>query len=149
MPRARNAWILAALIVAVSIVVTLDTSRGQSGFSNYSLRGVYRVAYTGINLPEGLPESGIGIFVADGFGQITGTEVLNMPGLLCRDVKVTATYSIGSNGLGSLAAEFTSPVAGCSGDFTSSLLVHEGGSLVTSVSNSTRFVTLSEIWRRD
>jgi len=149
MPRARNAWILAVLIVVVSIVAALDTSRGQSGYSNYSLRGVYRMTYTGINLPEGLPESGIGIFVADGVGHITGTEVLNMPGLSCPDVKLTATYSIDATGLGTMSAEFTSPIAGCSGNFTSSLLVHEGGHLITAVSNSTRFVVLSEVWRRD
>ena len=68
MPRARNAWILAALVVVVTIAVPLDTSRGQSGYSNYSLRGVYRATYSGINLPEGLPESGISVYVADGLG---------------------------------------------------------------------------------
>jgi hypothetical protein len=149
MSSARNAWILAMLIVVVSIVATLDTSRGQSGYSNYSVRGVYRVTYTGINLPEGLPESGIGIFVADGVGNITGTEVLNLPGLLCLDVKLTAAYSIDANGTGTLSAQFTSPITGCSGNYTSSLLVHEGGNLITAVSNSTRFVVLSEVWRRD
>jgi hypothetical protein len=151
MPRARNAWILAVLIVVVSI--TLDTtrgqSRGQSGYSNHSLRGVYRVTYTGINLPEGLPEAGIGIFVADGSGNITGTEVLNFPGQLCPDVKITATYSIDASGFGTMSAEFTSPTTGCSGNFSSSLLLHEGGNLVTAVSRSTRFVVLSEVWRRD
>jgi hypothetical protein len=149
MPRPRTAWILAVLIVVVSTVATLDTSRGQSGYSTYSLRGVYRVTYSGINLPEGLPESGIGVFVADGAGRITGTEVLNFPGVFCPDVKVTATYSIDGNGLGTMSAEFTSPITGCSGNFTSSLLVHDGGNSVTAVSNSTRFVTLSEVWRRE
>jgi hypothetical protein len=149
MPRARNAWILAVLIVVVSIVATLDTSRGQSGYSNYSLQGVYRVTYTGINLPEGLPESGIGIFVADGLGHITGTEVLNLPGLFCPDVKMTATYSIEANGFGTMSAAFTSPITGCSGSFSSSLLVHEGGNLVTAVSSSPRFVVVSEVWRRE
>jgi hypothetical protein len=151
MPRARNAWMLVLLIVVASI--TLDTtrgqSRGQSGYSNQSLRGVYRVTYTGINLPEGAPESGIGIFVADGFGQITGTEVLNMPGLFCPDVKLTATYSIDASGFGTMSAQFASPIAGCSGTFSSSLLLHENGALVTAVSTSTRFVVLSEVWRRD
>ena len=149
MLRARNAWILAVLTVAVSIVATLDTSRAQSGYSNYSVRGVYRIAYSGINLPEGLPESGIGIFVADGLGNLTGTEVLNMPGLFCPDVKMTATYSIDAQGFGTMSAQFTSPTAGCSGSFTSSLLVHDGGNLIRAVSNSTRFVVLSEEWRRE
>ena len=149
MPRARNAWILAVLIVVVSIVASLDTSRGQFGYSTYSVHGVYRITYTGINLPEGLPESGIGIFVADGVGNITGNTVLNLPGLFCPDVKLTATYSIDGNGFGRMSAEFMSPITGCSGNFTSSLLVHEGGNLITAVSNSTRFVVLSEVWRRE
>jgi hypothetical protein len=87
--------------------------------------------------------------VADGFGHITGTEVLNFPGLFCPDVKLTATYAIDASGFGTMSAEFASPITGCSGKFSSSLLVHEDGNLITAVSNSTRFVVLSEVWRRD
>jgi hypothetical protein len=156
MPRARHAWIL-VLIVAVSIVATRDTLRGQarglnhdqSGYSNYSLRGVYRATYTGINLPEGLPESGISVYVADGFGNITGTKVLNLPDVFCPDVKQTATYSVDANGFGRMSSQYTSPTPGCSGSYTSSFLLHDGGKLLTGVSNSPRFVVLSEVWRRD
>src|SRR5262245_60985831 len=149
MPRARSAWILAVLTVAVSIVATLDTSRAQSGYSTYSVRGVYRISYVGLSVPEGLPESGIGIFVADGLGHIVGTEVINMPGRFCNDVKVIGTYSVDASGLGTMSADFTSPITGCSGSFSLALVVSEGGNLVKGVSTSSRFVVLSEEWRRD
>ena len=149
MTRARNVCVLAVLAVIVTIVATMDTGRAASGYSTYSVRGTYRVTYTGLNLPSMIPESGIGIFVADGTGHITGTEILNVGGLLCTDVKVNGTYSVDVNGFGTMTATYTSAQPGCSGEFTIALLVHEGGTLVKALAAGPGFVTLHEDWRRD
>lgn len=149
MTRARNACVLAAIAVVVTIVATMDTGRAASGYSTYSVRGTYRIAYTGVNLPSLVPESGIGIFVADGTGGIAGTETLNISGLICTNVALTGTYSVDPNGMGTMSATFTSPVPGCSGDFTIHLIVHDGGNLVRAVGGGPGFVTLFEEWRRD
>jgi hypothetical protein len=125
-----------------------DTSSAPSGFSAYSIRGTYRVTFSGILLSSGQLESGIGIFIADGSGHISGTEVFSGGGKVCRDVAVTGTYTVGGNGIGAFSADFTSLSAGCSGHFNSALLLVDGGDVIHSVSTDTDFVTVAEEWRR-
>jgi hypothetical protein len=149
MTRVRNACVLAVIAVIVTIVATMDTGGATSGYSAYSIRGTYRITFTGLSLPSMSPESGVGVFVADGTGHITGTEVLNSGGKVCPDVTVTATYTVNVIGIGTLSADFTSPTPGCSGHFNSSLLVLDGGNVVKSVGTDPGFVTLSEEWRRE
>ena len=94
MTRAWNACVLTVLAVIVTIVATMDTGRAAAGYSTYSIRGTYRITYTGLSLPSMVPESGIGVFVADGTGHLTGTEVVNAGGLLCPNVAVTGAYTV-------------------------------------------------------
>lgn len=147
MTRVRNASVLAVLAVVVTIVGTMDTSRASVVHSQFSIHGTYRLTYTGLHIPSFAPESGVGIFVADGTGNIAGTEVFNVGGRVC-NVTVTATYTVNGNGTGTLSGNFTSPTPGCSGQFNSSLLIYEGGDAVKAVSIDPGFVTLSEEWRR-
>jgi hypothetical protein len=149
MKRIRSAGSLVALIVAVVTVAVMDTSSARPGFSLESIRGTYRLTFTGLMLPSLRPESGLGIFVADGHGRITGTEVFNSDGHLCPDVVVTATYTVDPNGTGALSADFTSPTPGCSGHFNSRLLILDGGHLIRAVGTDPGFVTISEEWRRE
>ena len=149
MTRALNACVLAVLAVIVTIVATMDTGRAAVGYSTYSIRGTYRITYTGLSLPSMVPESGIGVFVADGTGGLTGTEVVNAGGRLCPNVAVTGTYTVDGNGLGSLTAAFTSPTPGCSGNFTLALLVLDGGDTVKGLATGSGFITLSEDWKRE
>jgi hypothetical protein len=149
MTKVRNVCLLALLGLALVVVVTMDTSSARSGFSLDSIRGTYRLTFTGLILPSLRPESGLGIFVADGNGRITGTEVFNTDGHLCPDVVVSATYTVNPNGTGTLSADFASSSPPCSGHFNSSLLILDGGNLVRAVSTDPGFVTISEEWRRD
>jgi hypothetical protein len=149
MTRARNAWILAVLAVVVIVAVTMDTGRASTGYSNFSLRGTYRVAYAGISVAAGKPESGVGVFVADGTGGISGVESYNGGGQLCQDVAVNGTYDVQPNGMGTMTATFSSPVPGCSGEFSLGFVVLKGGDLVKAFGAGSGFVTLSEDWFRD
>src|ERR1051326_8217799 len=98
MTNARNAWLLTVLAVVVIIAATMDTGRAATGYSIYSIRGTYRITFTGLSVPELTPESGIGVLVADGTGGIVGTESFNLAGHVCTNVAITGTYSVGTNG---------------------------------------------------
>jgi hypothetical protein len=146
--KMRNRWALVLLTAGVVTLSTMDPSSARSDGPLGSIRGTYRLTFTGIILASGLPESGVGVFVADGQGRLTGTEVFNAAGHLCPNVAITATYTVDDNGLGTLAAEFSSETPGCSGSFRSSLVVLDGGNLVRAVSTEPGFVTIAEEWRR-
>jgi hypothetical protein len=149
MTRARNVCVLAILAVVAIVAATRDTGRASTGYSNFSVRGTYRVTFTGVSLATGKPESGVGVFVADGTGGITGVESYNGGGRLCQDVAVNGTYDVQPNGMGTKTATFSSPVPGCSGDFSLGFVVLKGGDLVKAFAAGSGFVTLSEDWFRD
>jgi hypothetical protein len=148
MAKRSNLCLLIMLCAAVLVLATMETGNARSGFSVASIRGVYRLTFSGLILPGLRPESGLGIFVADGQGNITGTEVFNTDGHLCPDVTVTATYTVNPNGTGTVSADFASPTAGCSGHFDNALLLLDGGRVVKALGTGPGFVTISEEWRR-
>ena len=149
MTTSRNAWALAVLAAVVTIVATMDTGRAAITYSDYDIRGVYRITFTGLSVPDLSPESGIGVLVADGLGGITGTEAFNLGGHVCTNVAIAGTYSVGANGMGTMSADFTSPAPGCSGHFDLGLLVLKGGDIVKAFGAGSGFVTLSEDWFRE
>jgi hypothetical protein len=140
-----------AVVLGLSVLGLPDTGGAATDFTTYSLRGTYRVIFTGFSVTSGRLESGLGFFVADGLGHLTGTETFNRgtgtATAVC-NVTVTGTYAINANGTGTLRASFTSPTPGCSGEFTSALMLFEGSDLVRAVSTDPGFVTVSEEWRR-
>lgn len=144
--KIRHWCVLILLTVAVVTVITMDTGSARS--EPPLIKGTYGITFTGIVLPSGTLESGVGIFVADGQGRLTGTEVFNSGGRVCANVAVTATYMVGANGIGALDAVVASQTPGCAGTFRTSLLVLDGGKLVRAVSTGADFVTISEEWRR-
>ena len=149
--RGCGVFLVIAMVLGVSILAGLGTSSAGTEFTSYSLRGTYRVTFSGFSVTSGRLESGIGIFVADGLGHITGTEVFNRgtgtATAVC-NVTVAGTYSINPNGTGTLQATFTSPTPGCSGEFKSALMLYDGSDLVRSISTDPSFVTVNEEWRR-
>lgn len=149
MTNARNAWVLAGLAVVVIIAATMDTGRAAPIYSTFNILGTYRVAFTGVSLSTGTPESGIGVFVADGKGGITGIESFNNGGQVCTNVAVKGTYTVDGNGMGTMSATYSSPVPGCSGDFDLGLLVVDGGKIVKAFAAGSGFITLSEDWFRE
>ena len=54
--------------IAGTQVLIGDTGRAAPIYSTYNILGTYRVAFTGVSLSTGTPESGVGVFVADGKG---------------------------------------------------------------------------------
>jgi hypothetical protein len=146
----RKLW-NTSLVMAMAAGILVSGVTGASGapplYSKFSLLGIYRVSFTVFSAASGKLESGVGIFVADGNGSISGTETFNTGTTVC-NVSVTGTYTVNQNGTGTLNATFTSPAAGCSGTFNSSLLLYDGGDLVRTVSTDSGFVTISEEWRR-
>jgi hypothetical protein len=142
----RSATVIAAIVLGILVLVARDTS--NAAFFPYTLNGIYRLSFTGFVPSTGRLQSGVGIFISDGLGHITGTETFNDGALVCRNVLVTATYTMGGNGIGQLSADYTLATPGCSGHFESTLLLLDGGDVVRAVSSSTTFVTVSEEWRR-
>jgi hypothetical protein len=135
-----------AVVVGLLLGAALEARSESAPYSNFSLRGVYHLTFTGVSPTSGKVESGVGIFVADGTGKLTGTEVVNR-GTVC-NVSITATYAINPNGTGTLNASYTGTTPGCSGTFNSALLLSDGGAVVRAISTDAEFVTLSEEWRR-
>lgn len=148
MTKMRSGSVIVATVLGIIALVARDTSSASFIYATYNLHGTYRLTFTGFVPSSGRLQSGVGIFVADGVGNLSGTEVFNTGGTVCRNVVVTGTYALGGNGIGELSADFTSSAPGCSGHFNSSLLVLDGGDLVRAVSTDPSFVTISEEWRR-
>lgn len=149
MTKMRSSSVIVAMVLGIIALAARDTSSASFTYSNYNLQGTYRITFTGFVPSSGRLQSGVGIFVLDGGGGLSGTEVFNNGGTVCRNVVVTGTYALNGNGIGELSADFTSSAPGCSGHFNSTLLVYAGGSRVRAVSSDPSFVTISEEWLRD
>jgi len=146
MTKMLRSSVIFAVVVGMISIAARDTT--NAAYAPYNLHGTYRITFTGFVPSTGRLESGFGIFVLDGTGHISGTEVFNAGGTVCRNVAVTGTYTLGTNGIGDVSADFSSSAAGCSGHFNSSLLVLDGGDLIRAISTDPNFVTISEEWRR-
>jgi hypothetical protein len=147
MPKMLRSSVIVAMAVGIiALAAARDTT--SASYAPYNLHGTYRLTFTGFVPSVGRLQSGIGIFVLDGTGHLSGTEVFTAGATVCRNVAVAGTYTLGTNGIGDLSADLTSPTAGCSGHFNTSLLVLDGGDLVRAISTDPNFVTISEEWRR-
>lgn len=149
MTRMRTNVVIITMVLGIIALAARDTSSASFTYANFNLHGTYRITFTGFVPSSGRLQSGVGIFVLDGDGGLSGTEVFNNGGGVCRSVVVTGTYGLNGNGIGELSADFTSPTPGCSGHFNSTLLVYAGGGRVRAVSSDPSFVTISEEWLRD
>ena len=135
-----------AMVVGIIAIGARDMT--SASYAPYNLHGTYRLTFTGFVPSSGRLQSGVGIFVLDGTGHLSGTEVFNAGGTVCRNVVVTGTYTLANNGIGDVSVDFSSSAAGCSGHLNSSLLVLDGGDLIRAISTDANFVTISEEWRR-
>jgi hypothetical protein len=144
--RTLRSTAVMAVVVGLLLGTALEAGSEPAPYSIFSLRGTYHLTFTGVSVTTGQLQTGIGIFVADGTGKLTGTEVVNR-GIVC-NLSVTATYAINPNGTGTLNATFTGATPGCSGTFNSALLLSEGGAVVRAISTDPDFVTFTEEWRR-
>ena len=97
-------------IVAVALLVLLCTGErdgfAASGFSNKSFKGSYGVGFSGTDLTVG-PIAGTGILVADGNGNLTGTETIKDGPIVCNE-SFSGTYGINSDGTGTGSVTVTS-----------------------------------------
>jgi hypothetical protein len=149
MTRMRTNSVI-AMVLGIIALAARDTSSASFTYATHNLHGTYRITFTGFVPSSGRLQSGVGIFVLDGSGNLSGSEVFNNGGTVCRNVVVTGTYVVNNgNGTGDLSADFASSTPGCSGHFNSALLVYAGGGRVRAVSSDPSFVTISEEWLRD
>jgi hypothetical protein len=99
------------MIVSVSIGVFMIIGNGEStqpdkhrGYVNDSIKGTFAVANVGIG--SKVPESGVGIVIFDGKGNLTGVNVQNLPGPTFTTRRLVETnlkgkYIVEENGSGS------------------------------------------------
>ena len=136
----------AAAAVSVALFLSYGGSApAQPMFSDASINGAYASLFsgsTGGNNPEAL--SGVGIFVADGAGDLRGHETYTINGTIC-NAKISGVYVVGANGSGSDSVKFITKDPGCSsGTYTQSLVVAGGGQLV--LLNNTKGGQITEEW---
>jgi hypothetical protein len=99
--------ILLATIFLTAIALRDAAAQGSDGLSNKSLMGAFGCRASGFILPPGFnppafPEAEVERLVFDGAGNFSGSQTLQLLGIIC-DYAVTAgTYSINSEGGGSM-----------------------------------------------
>src|SRR2546430_9590046 len=102
------------LALAASGCERSSGATSSSGFSVASINGTYASLFSGhflINNTQVL-FAGTGLFIADGRGNLTGSETFNVGGQICDDVIITGTYTGNPNGTGSDAITFSSATPG-------------------------------------
>lgn len=124
-----------------------SNATAQTGFSNSSLKGNYGLSFSASVLPTG-HIAGTGVFMADGKGNITGVETVNVDGSVC-SATLTGTYTINSDGTGTDTLEFTPTTEGCAAaTFQQSLVLVDSGNVVKVSTDSSTEVTIFEEWRK-
>jgi hypothetical protein len=85
-----------------SVAVTIGTfyTQSQSSFSASDVNGPYAFSVAGLSSNGAIDK--LGQFTANGSGSATGTEDVNEGGTLSPKLAVTATYTLASDGRGSL-----------------------------------------------
>lgn len=119
----------------------------QKGFSPASIKGSYGSIFSGkIAIGGGLePFDGVGVFIADGKGNLIGHETYNLNGATC-SATVQGTYTVAPDGSGTNSITFTSSAPGCaSGTYAQSLVVAESGRLALLANTNSDLIT--EQWR--
>jgi len=91
--------------------------------------------------------AGTGIFIADGRGNLTGSETFNVGGQICDDVTISGTYTVNPDGTGSDAITFSSATPGCSGTYQQSLVISDAGRVIRLSNTSPNEPPVVEEWR--
>ena len=147
---------LAVLVVVSLMVGCLVSSCGspssaETAFSNSSLKGSYALSFA-VAVGGGSAvdfTGGTGIIVADGNGNLSGSESYSdTNGLVCSNLTIAGTYTINSNGSGVATFSFTSSDPQCSGSLTQTLAIAEGGKLVKTTNVNANVAQISGDWVR-
>lgn len=126
-------------------------SSAETSFSNASIKGSYALSFA-VAVGGGSAvdfTGGTGIIVADGNGNLSGSESFSdTNGQVCSGLTLSGTYTINSNGSGIANLTYTSSDPACTGSFTQTLAVAEGGKLVKTTNVNTNVAQLSGDWLR-
>jgi len=99
-------------------------------FSVASVEGSYGITYNGTILnAAGFsgPLAATGQIVADGKGNLQGSETFNVDGTICEGA-IAGTYTVNADGTGQIRATFTPATKGCPSGTTSwSVVLVDGG----------------------
>ena len=115
-------------IAALSVLVACGGSSGTiqggpSGFSNSNLKGTYTFLALGSEAPSSNQYEVGGVLVADGNGAITAGEQTYSNTVGAHADNLTGTYSIGSNGLGTITLHTGDSSIGVNGVETLSVVI--------------------------
>lgn len=124
----RGLTLAVAVVIAVFGTAAVGASRGAS---RRQLKGSYAGIFSGeISTGSGLlPIDGSGIFISDGKGNLSGHETITINSITC-DANISGTYTVDADGSGTDSVAFTSSSPDCSGSYTQSFAIAEGGKLV-------------------
>jgi hypothetical protein len=120
---------LSAISIALSVLVACGGSSGTihqggpTGFSNSNLKGTYTFLALGAEAPSSDQYEVGGVLVADGNGNVTGGEQTYSNTVGAHADNLTGTYSIGSNGLGTITLQTGDTSIGVNGVETLSVVI--------------------------
>ena len=148
MTKVRQWWVMILVVCSVVAGLGRDTTQAASEFSLSSIQGTYGVFFVVQAVPSLQPLSGIGVFTADGQGNVTGVATYNDGTLVCEDVAVSGTYTVNPNGTGTVSHNIESTTAGCSRSTQDSLAISNDGELIRLAGTSPGAVTFFFEWRK-
>jgi hypothetical protein len=96
---------------------------GPTGFTNSNLKGTYTFLALGSEAPSSNQYEVGGVLVADGNGNVTGGEQTYSNTVGAHADNLTGTYSIGSNGLGTITLQTGDTSIGVNGVETLSVVI--------------------------
>ena len=128
MPSKKATLTLAISIVALSLLMACGsnsgtTTGGQKGYTNSNLKGTYTFLALGSEAPSSNQYEVGGVLVADGNGAITGGEQTYSNTVGAHADNLTGTYSIGTNGLGTITLQTGDTGIGVNGVETLSVVI--------------------------
>lgn len=115
--------------MALSVLVACGGSSGslhqggQTGYTNGNLKGTYTFLALGSEAPSSNQYEVGGVLVADGNGKVTAGEQTYSNTVGAHVDNVTGTYSIGSNGLGTITLQTGDSSIGVNGVETLSVVI--------------------------
>jgi len=129
--RVPLAAALVALMAAPAAAATNGDTAAQQDFSVATLHGFYAGRFSGeVDIGKAwVPILGIGVFVADGSGHLSGHETYMVGTEVCT-ATITGTYAVASDGTGSDAITYKAEPGCEGGSYTQSLAIGHHGELV-------------------
>ncbi len=104
--------ILGGIVIAALMLLTYTgehapgSAFAASRFSDRSFKGSYAVGFSGTDLTVG-PIAGTGVLIADGKGNLSGTETIKDGPIVCTE-SFAGTYAITADGTGTGSVTVTS-----------------------------------------